>query len=1629
MKLVLALALALPSLAIAPQPADASSATTRVSVSSAGAQTDGGESYHSSISSTGRYVVFESYASNLVAGGTNGRRHIFWHDRHTGATELISVSGNGEQANGNSFEPSVSADGRYVAFQSGASNLVANDSNATIDVFVRDRQAGTTVRASVASGTPGAQANAVSANPAISANGRFVAFDSSATNLVSGDSNARNDVFVRDLQTNTTTRVSLAHNSTTQATGGGSRNPSISADGRYVAFESMATNLVAVATNGFTHIYVRDRTANSTVRMSVTGSTTQANSDSQNPAISGNGLVVAFESYATNLSGTNVNAPVDVYVRAGTSTTRVNRATGASGALGNGVSKRPSLSFDGRYVAFDASSTNIVPGDTNGRDDVFVRDRTAHVTYRVSLSSAGTQGNGSSWRASISDNGMTTAFDSLATNLVGGDTNGASDVFVREGLTAPTVPAGSITINGGASATNAASVTVAHTVDWGTSSAGHVRHSLDDGSTWTSWEAYAPTKVVTLLGGQGTKTVRAEFRDAAGAVSTGIIQASIILDTSPPTGSIAVNGGATYTNSTAVTVSHSVNFAISGAHTTQAMQFSVDGGSTWSEWEPYQITKALSLAGGDGTKTVTARFRDAAGNVATLTDSIVLDTAYPTGAIVLESGAAATKNTQVIAAHTVTWGLSGAGRMRHSTNNGSTWTAWGTYAPTVSVTLPGGDGTKSVRVQFEDAAGNVSTALISDSIVLDTTAPTGSILINDGATHTASTSVTVTSDVRWGASGAHTTQAMRYHNGTAWSEWQPYAAVTALSFPGGNGTKTVKAEFRDAAGNVSLADSITDSIELDTSEPAVVGLTATPHGSAGSWNASRDPVFTWGASTAVEGYSHTWSQNAPVTPGTGSADPAATFSISGVSDGTWFFSVRAQSAAGVWGPPTSLMVRIDGTPPDGSIQIDEGAAATNSRNVSITQEVDFTISGPHGTEAMRFHDGLTWGAWEPFGATKSLQLAVGDGEKTVRAQFKDAAGNTIERQSTITLDTTRPTGSVVIEGGAQFTNKISVAVVHSVTWGVSGVGQMRHSVDGGSSWVGGDDGWVAYSQSREVDLPPGDGTRTVMAEFRDAAGNVSLAGTITGMIIRDATPPSGSISINGGAQYATSTVVTVTNSVNFAIAEAHQTEAMQFSLDGGTTWSGWEGYKTSKGLTLPAGNGTKTVRARFKDAAGNVATLSASIYLDTTTPTKPAVSLERDAWGKVTVKWNGVSDTGSGVASYRVYNGATPISGVLSASARSFTASTLAPGVTASLKVRATDKAGNYRDSDTKSIAPHIALAGTTRYHTAIDTARLAFPTGASTVILATGENFPDALAAAPLAGILDAPILLVPTKLSTASRISGLDATLAYAKSELKASKVIVLGGDIAITPAVYSRIVARFGSSNITRYAGETRYDTANMIIARALSEMQKASKPFSGTAFLATGANFPDALAAAPISASNGWPVFLTKGTSFTTATKTAMQNAKVKKVVVLGGDLAIDKKTYAQVAATFGSSNVTRIQGATRYDTAAKIATLAVAGTITETSRIGVSVKTKHTWDRVGITTGTNFPDALAGGMLQAKPFGTRGSSVTLLTNPTKLSAATEATLKLRKGPIDVVTFYGGELALNQAVRTSVLNALQ
>jgi Tol biopolymer transport system component len=415
-------------------PASALGVTTRVSVASDGTQSNN-HSEASAISADGRHVTFASKATSLVPGG-NGLSHVFAHDRSTGVTTRVSVASDGTVANGSSFDPAISADGRHVTFSSNATNLVAGYAYSTYDVFVHDRWTGETTQASVASdGTP---ANHSSYHPVISADGRYVAFESLAANLVAGDTNDSYDVFVHDRSTGVTTRVSVASDGT-QATygtaGGGSYSPVISGDGRNVAFVSNASTLVGGDTNGRNDVFLHDRSTGVTSRVSVASDGTQADNASVGAAISADGRYVTFSSTASNLVSGDTNGFGDVFVhdRSTGTTTRVSVASDGTQASNSSVAA--AISADGRYVSFASYASNLVAGDT-GATDGFVHDRATGVTSRVSVASDGTQANGDSSGPVISADGRSVAFTSNATNLVAGDTNYGYDVFVHVRLAA-----------------------------------------------------------------------------------------------------------------------------------------------------------------------------------------------------------------------------------------------------------------------------------------------------------------------------------------------------------------------------------------------------------------------------------------------------------------------------------------------------------------------------------------------------------------------------------------------------------------------------------------------------------------------------------------------------------------------------------------------------------------------------------------------------------------------------------------------------------------------------------------------------------------------------------------------------------------------------------------------------------------------------------------------------------------------------------------------------------------------------------------------------------------------------------------------------------------------------------------
>ena len=392
--------------------------TERVSVSNTeveGANWSDGPS----LSTDGRYVAFESKAANLVSGDTNGKIDVFVRDRTLDTTVRVSVSSAEVQGNGDSFGAAISADGRYVAFQSLATNLVSGDTNGKTDVFVRDLVLGTTVRVSRSTG--GTQGNGNSQNAAISADGRYVAFDSLATNLVTGDTNATYDVFVRDLAASKTYRVSIT--SAEGQANGGSLLPSISADGRYVAFQSDATNLWGPDINSSPDIFLRDRTAGTTGRVSVNNGGTLGNDGSWNPSISGDGRYVAFQSDASDLVAGDVGGYSDIFVHQVETGFTYRVSVSSSEVQGNNGSFFPKISANGRFVEFASLATNLVASDTNGFWDVFLRDRIDGTTSRQSVATGDVQANGISDFGGISVDGRTVGFRSLADNLVAADNN------------------------------------------------------------------------------------------------------------------------------------------------------------------------------------------------------------------------------------------------------------------------------------------------------------------------------------------------------------------------------------------------------------------------------------------------------------------------------------------------------------------------------------------------------------------------------------------------------------------------------------------------------------------------------------------------------------------------------------------------------------------------------------------------------------------------------------------------------------------------------------------------------------------------------------------------------------------------------------------------------------------------------------------------------------------------------------------------------------------------------------------------------------------------------------------------------------------------------------------------------
>ena len=443
-----------------------------LSVNSAGTGSGNGTSPFSAdevpaMSADGRYVAFGSSASDLVANDNNGTGDIFLRDLQSGTTTLVSVnsastgtvhslalrfnvlasvgSPESDSGNGLSLNPSISADGRYVVFESYATDLVPGfGSGQYVDLYVRDMQTGTTEPVNVDTG----RSDDLLLGYQLSADGRSVAFETANSALT------QDDIFVRDLAAHTTSLVSVSSDGHSRGNNS-SYYPVISADGRFVAFRSDARNLIAGFVDGNDlaegDVYLRDLQLGTTTLVSMNRDGTASGNHGSSPlAFSANGQFLAFDSDASDLAANDANGQDDLFVRdlvhGTTALASVNLAGTGSGngkllfSEGDISSIRPPLlSADGRFVVFESQADDLVANDTNGTRDVFVRDLVGGTTTLVSVNRTGIgSGNGTSTAGGISADGRFVTFDSLASDVVANDTNGTRDVFVRDLLAGTT---------------------------------------------------------------------------------------------------------------------------------------------------------------------------------------------------------------------------------------------------------------------------------------------------------------------------------------------------------------------------------------------------------------------------------------------------------------------------------------------------------------------------------------------------------------------------------------------------------------------------------------------------------------------------------------------------------------------------------------------------------------------------------------------------------------------------------------------------------------------------------------------------------------------------------------------------------------------------------------------------------------------------------------------------------------------------------------------------------------------------------------------------------------------------------------------------------------------------------------
>lgn len=723
-----------------------------------------------------------------------------------------------------------------------------------------------------------------------------------------------------------------------------------------------------------------------------------------------------------------------------------------------------------------------------------------------------------------------------------------------------------------------------------------------DCATTGAYVGVTGTRTVALSAGDGTKTIVACFKDAAGNTSQAATQT--VLDTADPSGTVVIDGGATFSTDTSLTLT-----LTAPADATQMSIAETSINCATATYVAFVAQPSFTISATQGTRVVAVCFKDLAGRTSQASDSIVLDTAAPAGTLVIDNGAATSRDRDVVVTVTPSGGATDIQDMAVADGatlacGSATYTA---FSPALPRTLPSGDGTKQIAACLRDRAGNVSTASFASSIVLDETPPNGSnssLSVAAGAAFTTSATVSLTltfpADVTLRSIA---NDGLDCASATYVAAGSSPATIAGHVLSSGDGNKLVVACVKDGAGNTFL---VSDGISLDTVAPSASDTSLSINGGAARTASAALSVTLSAPADATtvaltEGAQSQVACDALASGFVAVTSPIA-FNLANVSEGTKTISACFRESAGRRLVVADTIFFDPNRPTLTSFTLDGGAAATRDR------DVDAVITGASTDVVSLFvadgaiADCSAASPYLPFTPGFARTLSATDGSKTVSLCLKDETGNTSATASTatITLDTAVPAGvSVTVNAGAASTSSTALTVSLAYATGAGQATQFavaEGAIDCSTATRSALDG--ASPDAAALTASAGDGTKVIVACFFDAAGNITTA---QDAIVVDATPPTGTIVLGGGAAFSTtaSTSVTLT---------APDDTALVFLQTGGSAPT-CSAIADASYVAFPAtvalgADGAKTVFACFRDAAGNKSASAASdtITLDTTAP-------------------------------------------------------------------------------------------------------------------------------------------------------------------------------------------------------------------------------------------------------------------------------------------------------------------------------------------------------------------------------------------------------------------------------------------